>query len=135
MGLGIGIHNTPGSHYVVLPQAVHAAATATEERALIFFSQAVKIIGMTLINDAAVTGNDTNRTNLNFKDRGTDGLGTTEKANFDLATGTNLVAYLGKAVTITAWTQAAASAIGLEYEKVGTGLAVTCTIVLEFQYV
>ncbi|MBK6767432.1 MAG: hypothetical protein IPG71_14415 [bacterium] len=42
---------------------------------------------------AAVTGDNTNRTNLNILNKGASGSGTTEVGNLDLATGTNLTAF------------------------------------------
>jgi len=79
-----------GSFYVLTGKELeHLAATATETRAIWVAPCDCVITGCSLTNPAAVTGNNTNRTNLNLLDAGAGGTGTTEIGNLDLATGTN----------------------------------------------
>lgn len=69
-----------------------AAGTATIVYPIFVADRDVRIKAVTFVPQAAVTGDNTNRKNLNLHNRGADGTGTTELANIDLATGTNLVA-------------------------------------------
>jgi cobalamin biosynthesis Mg chelatase CobN len=78
---------------------------------------------------AAATGDNTNTTNLNLINKGAAGAGTTEVGNRDLPTGTNLVAMDEMTVPLNATfvngvSLAEGDVLALQYEKVGTGLAV-----------
>ena len=63
-----------------------AAGTATIVYPIFVSDRYVKIKSVSFVPQAAVTGDNTNRKNLNLHNRGTDGTGTTELANIDLAT-------------------------------------------------
>lgn len=105
--------------------AVHAAATATEARAVFTAPRACVITGVSLTPDVASTGDATNTTNLNLINKGTDGSGTTEIGNLDLAAGVNLVAFDEKAIPLTGSGALVAGAVlALQFEKVGTGVLV-----------
>lgn len=104
--------------------AVHAAATATEARAIFVAPRACKVTGVSITPDAASTGDNTNTTNLNVINKGASGSGTSEIGNLDLATGTDLTAYDEKAITVTTTALAAGDVLALQFEKVGTGVLV-----------
>lgn len=104
-----------------------AAATATEVHPI--FVAPIRCIiptnGVNFVPQAAVTGDNTNTKNLNVQNRGSAGSGTTEVGNLDLVTGVNLVAFdktnipLGAALTLEA-----GDVLGLQVEKVGTGVLI-----------
>ena len=104
---------------------VHAAATATESRIIWVAPIDCVITGCSVMNPAAVTGDDTDRTNLNLLDAGAAGTGTTEIGNLDLATSTDLVANVPSALSVTATALTAGDVIKMSYEKVGNGLLLT----------
>lgn len=117
-------------HHTVLPP--HLAATATEKVKLYVAERACRVKKVAIHPAAAVTGDDTNRTNLNVDH------GTTEVANLDLETGTDLVA-LAETVLYEPATPLALAAgeyIGLEWEKVASGVlvpALTAVVVIDFE--
>jgi hypothetical protein len=137
----IGAHGAAGFHYQTIPVRAHAAATATEEAALLWFpDSAIDITRAWHVPDDAITGADTNSTSLNLIDGGSAGSGTTEIANIDYVTGTDATANNEKAfvtaagTTFTKYALAAGSSLMLQYVKAGTGLAIpTGNIVIEFQ--
>lgn len=112
--------------------AVHAAATATEERALFTATRKCRVLGIEGQPDVATTGDNTNTTNLNVKLKGAAGAGTTIVASFPLPTGTNLVAFDQFAFALVGAAIIAAGGIdmnegdtlSIEYVKVGTGVLV-----------
>jgi hypothetical protein len=113
-----------GQRQVVQIAAIaHAAATATEDIALIAFGFACRLLEAYYVPTVAVTGADTNSTNLNVINRGTNGGGTTELGNKDYATGVNMTAKTPNAI-VTGLTTAITdgTVIALNAEKVGTGL-------------
>lgn len=110
--------------YSTVVLAVHAAATATEARAIFTAPRACKITGVSFTPDVASTGDNTNTTYLNVINKGASGSGTTEIGNLDLATGTNLTAFDEQAITITATSLAEGDVVALQFEKVGTGVLV-----------
>lgn len=105
----------------------HAAATATEVVPIFMHPTLnVRIRKVGFIPAAAATGDNSNTTNLNLQNRGTAGSGTTELGNFDPVTGADLVAHDYKEVYAPA-TPAdldAGSVLAVQFEKVGTGLAI-----------
>jgi hypothetical protein len=117
-------------HHTVLP--AHAAATATEKLKLYVAERACRVKKVAIHPSAAVTGDNTNRTNLNVDKN------TTEVANLDLDTGTDLVA---QAETVlyepaTPLPMAAGDYIGLEWEKVASGVlvpALAAVVVVDFE--
>jgi hypothetical protein len=124
-----------GDFYVLTGKELeHLAATATETRAIWTAPCNCVITGCSVVNPAAVTGNDTNSTNLNLLDAGAAGTGTTEIGNLDLATGTNLVANVPSALTVTATVLTAGDVVKVQYEKVGTGLLLTAEHFFQITY-
>ncbi len=116
--------------YTIVPVAVHAAATATEQRAAFHAPRACVVTGVCIIPDVASTGDNTNTTNLNIVNKGAAGAGTTEVGNLDLALATDLVAYDKKVIPLNATyltsgvAMAAGDVLNIQFEKVGTGVLV-----------
>lgn len=105
------------------------AATATQQDPIFIAPCACKVTAVSIVPQAASTGDNTNTKNLNVINKGSDGTGTTEVANLDLATGVNLVAFDEKAIPLNAtYTNGVSLSEGdvlsLQTEKVGTGVAV-----------
>lgn len=106
-----------------------AAGTATREDPIFVAPRACRVIQVSIVAQAASTGDNTNRKNLNILNKGSAGSGTTEVANLDLVTGTNLVAFDEKVIPLNATfaagvTLAAGDVLSLQTEQVGTGVAV-----------
>ena len=128
--------NQPNAMFAQVRSIAHAAATATEVIGLAIIPCDAEIISIDFIPDGATTGNDTNRTNLNVMNRGILGTGTTELGNLDLATGSDLTAFKREAVynPSTKLRVVAQSVIAIQFEKVGTGVAVSAgTWIIEFR--
>lgn len=125
--------NFPGyqdDSFVVLPS--HAAATATESITVFVADRACRVKKVDFYASAAVTGDDTNRTNLNVLHNAT------EKANYDLSTGNDLAANTKKNLyaPATPLSLAAGDRIILQFEKVASGVLVphsTVHVVTDFE--
>ena len=124
-----GIWATPGEHVFDYPLPAHAAATATEEHVIFKVpagaTDGLKLDGVDLHFSAAVTGQATNYTNVNLKNRGAAGDGTTELANIDFASGQNASAYVATTfyAPTTPLSLVAGAILTIEVEKVSSGLA------------
>jgi hypothetical protein len=138
----IGVLSVAGKHYLVQRVPAHAAATATESLAVLFLGNdsAIDVTAVYHVPDTVVTGADTNSTNLNLLDAGTGGAGTTELGHIDYALGTNTSALDARAfvtaalTTFTRYALPAGAVLALQYEKVGTGLAIPAgLLVVEFE--
>lgn len=110
---------------VYLP--AHLAATATESFALWVAGFKAQIGQVAIINsNAAVTGQDTNTTHINLVDGGAEGAGTTERANRDLVSGTDIP--VGKTLlydnTTSPFELDQGDILEIQYEKVANGLLV-----------
>jgi hypothetical protein len=107
---------------VAIHAPAHAAATATELIAAFTFPFAGRLRGVTFTPRAAITGQDTDTTNLNVHNRGAAGSGTTELAAVDFVAGTN-AAIAFPLVIATGLTTALADGVTLaiQAEKVNTG--------------
>ncbi len=106
-----------------------AAATATESHPIFSAPDACIVTSVKIIPQAAVTGDNTDRKNLNIIDCGSDGSGTTEVGNLDLATGVNLTAFDEKNIPLNSTytdgvTMAKGDVIKLQFEKAGNGVLV-----------
>lgn len=106
--------------------AVHAAATATEERVIFIAPCKCRVVGIEFASDVAITGDNTNTTNVNIKDKGAAGVGTTEVANLDFPTGVAAIALDRNNVPLnTTYVNGVdmdeGDTLTVEYEKVGTG--------------
>ena len=129
-----GVGDIAGLHYAHINLIAHAAATATEKVGIWIAPAAVNVVGIKICPALAATGDNTNRTNYNFIDMAT-GAGTTEVANHDYATGTDAVAGTSVSLTVTTFAMAAGDALGVEAEKVASGLALGPTAVeISFRY-
>jgi hypothetical protein len=118
-----------GEYAAQASHAQHAAATATETRAIFTAPCACRVRAVRATPHAASTGDNTNTTFLNLVNKGAAGAGTTEVGNKDLTTGVNLAAHDETSIPLNATFAAGVSmaegdVLGLEYEKVGTGVAV-----------
>ncbi len=114
--------------------AVHAAATATEERAAFIAPCKCRVLAVEIASDAAVAGDGTNTTNVNLQYKGAAGVGTTEVGNKDFSAGVNAVALDNVPIPLNAtYTNGVDMAEGdtltLIYEKVGTGVLIGPSLV------
>ena len=106
--------------------AVHAAATATEERTLFIAPCKCRVTGIEIASDVAVTGDGTNTTNVNVQYKGAAGVGTTEVANKDFGAGVNAIAFDNVAIPLNTTyangvDMAEGDTLSIIFEKVGTG--------------
>jgi hypothetical protein len=109
--------------------AVHAAATATEQRAAFVAPVKCRVVAIEFVSDAAITGDNTNTTNVNIVNKGAAGVGTTEVANKDYPTGASAVALDANAIPLnTTYANGVdlneGDVLAVEYEKVGTGVLI-----------
>jgi hypothetical protein len=105
-----------------------AAATTTESHPLFVAPQKCRVTQVDIIPQAAVTGDGTDRKNLNILNAGSAGAGTTEVGNLDLSADVNLTAADLKNIPLNATYLApgveleAGDVLVLSYEKVGNGV-------------
>ena len=126
------ISGTDQSIQIRIP--AHAAATATEKVALLYASFAIYVTAVRHIPDTIVTGANTNTTHINLIDAGSAGTGTTEQGNIDYVSATDTAELDSRAFTFTAFTLDSGDVLALQFEKVGSGLAIPAgLIVIEFQ--
>jgi hypothetical protein len=115
-----------GSKYAFANVQSHAAGDATADHPIFrcATSVACRIVKVTIIPGAAITGAATNNFNLNVKSWTAAGAAT-ERANRDYASGTNETAMVARDLyaPATPLSIAAATHLTLERELVGTGLA------------
>lgn len=100
--------------------------TDSSKQVPVFLAEfACKITKLSLVPQAAVTGQDTNTRHLNLINKGTDGSGTTELANCDLISGNDLSAMDEYVIynPATPLDVPINTVLAIEGEKVGTGLA------------
>jgi len=117
-------HITGGDRQITIVPA-HAAATATESYPVFSAPYACDINAIKVNPITAVSGANTNTTHLNFD------TASAEFANLDLTSGNDLTANIDNSVTIsTATSLTAGQNVEIEFEKVGTGLAVPAMLVV-----
>lgn len=120
----------PGPIPYTTKVVAHAAATATEQWPIFRAPVACTVKKVTVVPQAAATGDNTNTTNLNIINKGSAGAGTTEIGNLDPVTGVNLVAFDDTNIPFNATylvpgvTLAEGDTLTLQHEKVGTGLLI-----------
>lgn len=123
----VSLHDLPGPIQANAALPAHAAATATENVTVFVAPFACKLRAVAVYFDAAATGDATNTTNLRVIDAGVAGSGTTIIGTLAYTTGVNVVAGTAQAVYTPApgayRPLAAGTVIQVQYEKVGTGLA------------
>lgn len=106
------------------------AATATVEQVIFSAPFRCDVNAVAIIADADVTGDDTNRKNLNVIDKGADGNGTTEVAVLDLVStpATNLDQADERAIPITATgaviPMLKGDTLALQVEQVASGVLI-----------
>jgi len=122
-----------GSQVELIPVIAHAAATASELVPIWYAKFPCRVKAAYHVSPA-ITGADTNTTHLNLINAGTDGTGTDEVGNIDYVMGTDQAASDPQSFGLTAFNLAAEETLVLQYEKVGTGLAIPAgAIVLELE--
>lgn len=127
MSLRSPFYDHPGERDEKISHIAHAAAT-TDEHLCAFQSPCRALLkGVDWVPLSNVTGTNTDSTNINIQNRGTDGNDTTEIANVDFAAGTNAADLTALAI----YSPAAGSELQMSqgtvisclFEKVGNGLA------------
>lgn len=102
------------------------AATATEEDPIFQAPRDVLITGLSIVPQAAVTGDSTNSKTLDVVDKAADGSGSTAiTTSLVLATGTNLTALKPQTVTLasaTGFKLAQGRVLSFKTAKVGSGV-------------
>jgi hypothetical protein len=104
-----------------------AAATATSSFSIFTAPTACRVRAVTVTPDVATTGNATNRKNLNVRNKGSAGAGTTLVAHLNLDAGVNLTAFDETNIpleTAGPVILAEGDVLALEVELVGTGVIV-----------
>lgn len=102
------------------------AATATEEDPIFVADRDVLITSVSILPQAAVTGDSTNSKTLDVIDKSTDGSGTTAiSTSLVLSTGVNLTAFKPQGITLASssgYKLGQGKALTLKTAKVGTGV-------------
>lgn len=121
----------PGKHSVQLYTASHAADAGTEKRVIWVADCDCKITDVDFCPFAAVTGQNTDTTDLNILDGGAAGAGTTEIGNLDLTLNNDLSANTPNAIINSGTsTLDEGDSLILQLEQVGNGLAVGAGLVV-----
>lgn len=135
MAIVTSMHDIPGRH--VFQTSVRPfAGSATDVVNLFTVPFKAKVHSVKLRPDDDIAGADTDSANINLLDMGVDGDGADELANIDWED--NVDADLGSVVTLfapaTPLEVAAGTMLGLEFEKVGDGLALpSCLAIVEYE--
>jgi hypothetical protein len=116
-----------GSHVAHMLVPSVAAADATELHPIFIAPIKCVVLGVQIVPQAAVTGDNTDTKNLNILNAGADGSGSTEVANLDLVTGTDLVANDAEDIPLNTTYDdgvelAEGDVLALQVEKVGNGV-------------
>ena len=121
----LNLHDVPGDHHSYVHTDSVGAGDATEDQVIFVAPFDCVVTGVFVTPDAAVTGDATNTKNLNVDNKGSDGSGTTEIANLDLASGTNLVEADETTISSSITTSlTAGDVLMVEIEQVGSGVAI-----------
>jgi len=127
--------DVPGNHTHTAYLDPVLAGDATEEQVIFTAPFRARIMAVSITADAAVTGDATNRKNLNVINKGAAGAGSAEIGNLDLLAAENLVAADEKdfaGATNGALTETeilAGDVLALEIEQAGAGVAIPKSIV------
>lgn len=124
------VHDTPGTHraYAYVPAV--DAGDSTIVYPIFYAPFTCKVTKVILVPQGDVSGNDTNRKNLNILDSGADGDGTTEIGNLDLESGTNLAALDAKEIDVTDTQLTAGDVLSMQIELVSGGVALPTQLVI-----
>jgi len=113
----------PGSHPATVFVPTLTATTSTQKASVWVAPADVVVESVTLIAGAAVTGDNTNRINLNIRNGGANGAGTAQIGQLQFLSGVDVAA--GDSVTIPCSGASARLNAGdklvVEAEKVGNG--------------
>lgn len=131
----VELHDIPGNHHFYVHVDLVAAGDATEDQVIFIAPFKCLVTGVFVTPDADVTGDASNTKNLNIDNKGSDGSGSTEIANLDLASGTDLTeadeTTIGSSLTIAL---AASDVLMVEIEQVGSGVTMPrCVYHVEYQ--
>lgn len=130
-------HDLAGSLFLETYLPAHLAATPTEILTSIKVPFKAKVFSVSFVPMAPVTGANTNYTNINIINKGSNGVGATEVAHIDFTGGTNASAYVEKALTLNSSSNLALSEgdiLAIQHEKVRTGLDIPAgKIIVELQ--
>ncbi|MEK6711647.1 MAG: hypothetical protein AABZ64_13820 [Nitrospinota bacterium] len=127
-------YDTPGTHDQRAGIEPTAAADASKTHVIFEAPVSCKIEKVKIIPGAAITGANTNTKHLNLINRGTNGAGAAEIANYDLTLGNDIgVAGLVLYAPASPLAAAQGTQLGLQVEQVGTGQALPpLAVVVEF---
>ena len=122
----------------LLAQAYVAAAAqtdATKEWPVFCAPDACKVLQVQIVPQSTITGTDTNSMNLNLRNKGAAGTGTTELGNVDFENGTDATGYdaldiLADTAIASATALSQGDVLGLQRELVSGGLAMPELIVI-----
>lgn len=121
MGAEIGLSDIPGEHSYSKTVLAIGSSIATRTDVLFVAPFKCTVSRITITANASVSGRGTNTRNINVDDTGVGGSGTTEIATLDLASGTDIVAFVPKALTVTATDLAKGQALSIQLEEIGSG--------------
>jgi hypothetical protein len=115
------------------------AATATQTDPIFIAPTKCRVTKVSVLPQSPSTGDNTNRKNLNVRNKLQDGSGTTLGAHLNLVTGVNLVAFDETVLPMEVGNpngieMADGDVLGLETEKVGTGVT-TGPFIVNVEYV
>ena len=127
-------YDVPGTRDKTVASPATAAADASTTYVIFEAPVNCKIEKVRVVPGAAVTGQDTNTKNLNLIDRGTNGAGATELANYDLTSGNDIgVAGYDLYSPASALSVSTGNQLGLQVEQVGAGMALSpLAVTVEF---
>ena len=108
------------------------AADATTQWPIFYAEKACRILRVSIIPQAAITGADTDSMTLNVVDKALVGVGTTVLGTKAYTSGVNVIAFNDDTLVAetAAKTVAAGAVVNLERAKVGTGLAMPQLLVV-----
>lgn len=130
----VGLHDIPGTHRVFAHIPAIGAGDSTIKYPIFSAQFTCNVTDVIIVPQAAVTGNTTNRKNLNVLDAGTAGAGTTEIGNLDLITSTDLVALAEQSLGVTDTELTDGDVLVLQIELVSGGVALPAMLVItEYQ--
>ncbi len=127
------LYDIPGEHVAYATIESVAAGDATEDQVIFVAPIGCVVTGVSITPDAAATGNTTNTKHLNVDNKGADGTGTTEIAQLDLVTGTDLVEADESALvvsgTLAQRTLVKGDVLMMEIEQIGSGIAIARSLI------
>lgn len=132
----LNLKDIPGGALVAACRtaAISGSINVTKEEACFYAKTACKIVSAGIVPDTALSGADTNYRKLGFRNKGTDGAGTTELALVSFTSGVDLVAhdYYELVASTALKTMTAGQVLAFYSKHEGSGLAqpAGCVIVV-----